>query len=173
MEEDPSGEENSDIDIQEAEENMNLGLSDDEDEQAVAGQEAEDQAVDKVVGETADSNSKDSETDTAAGRESVDSSLERCYDAEMDRRHYNITENPQNLMGIFWDKAGSNEKAMRDVCVDIKEQMSYAVDEGKEEPPEMHYSNTLMEALREEKKSVPEMILLMDDMIINPQEYMK
>ena len=37
----------------------------------------------------------------------------------------------------------------------------------------MRYSTTLMNALRAEKKSVSEMILLMDEMIISLQEYME
>ena len=50
--------------------------------------------------------------------------------------------------------------------------MNYAIEEGEEELPEMQYSDNLMEALRSEKKSVSELILLMDDMITNLQEHM-
>ena len=62
---------------------------------------------------------------------------------------------------------------MRDTCADIREQISDAIEGGKEELPDMQYSETLMEALRAEKKSVSEMILLTDEMMTSLQEHME
>ena len=75
--------------------------------------------------ETVNSNNREPEADTAAGRDSSSSLLEKKFDEELDRRHCN------------------HARAMRDACKDIKSQLRYAIEEGEEELLEMNYSSCL------------------------------
>ena len=69
-------------------------------------------------------------------------------------------------------KQAAMQRATRETYIDIKTKMSYITEEEVDKLSDMQYGDSLMEALCSEKKSVSELILLMDDMITNLQEHM-
>ena len=75
-------------------------------------------------------------------------------------------------MSKLWNEKGSSLKALKEACCDLKDQMVLAEEDNEEILQLEGYSDDLVQSLKEEKDSVSELIVFMDDMIANFQAYM-
>ena len=75
-------------------------------------------------------------------------------------------------MSKLWNEKGSSLKALKEACCDLKDQMVLAAEDNEEILQLEGYSDDLVQSLKEEKDSVSELIVFMDDMIANFQAYM-
>ena len=139
--------------MKEAEDDRSLGLG---------GEDGENQAT---------GSDKSNEADLAGG-DSCSGSFDRDCNKEQDRRYENKVEESNTFISKLWNEKGSSVEALKEACCDLKEQMVLAAEDNEEILQLEGYSNDLVQSLKEEKDSVSELIVFMDDMIANFQAYM-
>ena len=113
-----------------------------------------------------DDNKTNSEADTAAGKESSSSSLEEQCLEELDKRHENKFKNPVGFLQKLHNEKGPSLAAMATACWDLKGQMELAGADDGQEFTIRGYTDDLLLCLSEEKESVEELLIYLDELAV-------
>ena len=111
-----------------------------------------------------DDNKTNSEADTAAGKESLSSSHEeQCFE-ELDKCHENKFKNPVTFVQKLHNEKGPSLAALATACWDLKGQMELAGADDGQDFTIRGYTGDLLLCLAEEKESVEEMLIYLDEL---------
>lgn len=118
-------------------------------------------------------NKSSSEADTAAGNESLTNSQEeRCFKV-LDKRHENKIDNPQTFLEKLHNETEPSLQSMMTATQDTKDQMELAGTEDDQDFNIAGYSDDLLLCLAEERGSVGEILLHLDELTTEFQNYVE
>ena len=120
-----------------------------------------------------DDNKTNSEADTAAGNESLTNSQEEECFKVLDERHENKIDDPKHFLEKTHNEKGPCPQSMMIAVQDIKEQMELAGTEDDQEFNITGYSDDLLLCLAEEKGSVNEILIHLDELAIAFQNHVE